>query len=63
MSYGKEFGKSLVQCIELLLENESLGQQMSKNAIDLYQENFSYEKVYGGLVRHLEMLAHRKRAK
>lgn len=57
MCYGKDAKKSLIQCIETLLENPSLRQQMSKNALDLYQEKFSFKMVYGGLVRHLEMLA------
>ena len=61
MSYGKDFEKSLVQCIEMLLENASLRQQMSKNAIELHQERFSFKTVYGGLVRHLEMLAQDRR--
>ena len=57
MSYGKDFEKSLIQCIEILLGNTSLRLQMSQNALDLYQEKFSFKTVYGGLVRHLEMLA------
>jgi len=62
MCYGKDAKKSLIQCIEMLLENPSLRQQMSKNALDLYQEKFSFKMVYGGLVRHLEMLALSRRS-
>ncbi len=57
MSYGKDFDKSLVQCIEMMLENSTLIQHMSKNALELYQEKYSFKMVYGGLVKHLEMLA------
>lgn len=63
MCYGKDTGKSLVQCIEMLLENPSLRQQMSKNALGLYQEKFSFKMVYDGLVHHLEMLARSRRSK
>lgn len=63
MSYGKDFEKSLVQCIELLLENPLLIEQMTKNALDLYEKKFSFEIVYGDLVRHLEMLERRRRSK
>lgn len=56
MTYGKNFEKSLVQCIEMLLKNPILMENMSQNALNLYQEKFSFEIVYGDLVRHLEML-------
>ena len=62
LRYGTDSGKSLVQCIETLMDNPALRQQMSKNALNLYQEKFSFEMVYGGLVRHLEMLARSRRS-
>ena len=61
LRYGTDSGKSLAQCIELLMENPALRQQLSKNALHLYQEKFSFEKVYGGLVKHLEALILKKR--
>lgn len=60
LSYGRDSGKSLVQCIEMLMANPALRQQMSKNALDLYHEKFSFERVYGGLVKHLEALSLKK---
>lgn len=55
--YGTDSGKSLVQCIQMLMDNAALRKQISKNAQKLYQEKFSYEIVYGALVRHLEKLS------
>jgi glycosyltransferase involved in cell wall biosynthesis len=60
LRYGKDFGRSLVECIESLISNPSARQKMSNNARILYTEKFSYEMVYGGLVKHLEMLASRR---
>jgi glycosyltransferase involved in cell wall biosynthesis len=56
LSYDAENERSLIQCIELLIENPTLQQQMSKNALDLYEKKFSFAHVYGKLVKHLEML-------
>jgi len=60
LRYGTDSGKSLTQCIEILMDNPLLRQQLSKNALHLYQEKFSFEKVYGGLVKHLEALCLKK---
>lgn len=61
LRYGTDSGKSLVQCIETLMDNPALRQQISINALNLYQEKFSFERVYGGLVKHLEALSLKKR--
>ena len=61
LRYGTDSEKTLVQCIEALMDNPVLRQQMPKNALNLYQEKFSFEMVYGGLVKHLEMLSLQKR--
>lgn len=61
LRYGTDSEKSLVQCIEILIENPALRQQISRNALNLYQEKFSFERVYGGLVKHLETLSLKKR--
>lgn len=60
LRYGTNSGKSPVQCIEMLAADPALCQQMSTNALNLYQEKFSFDKVYGGLVKHLEALSLRK---
>lgn len=60
LSYGTESEKTLAQCIEELVSNPVLCQQLSKNALNLYQEKFSFEMVYGGLVKHLEALSLKK---
>jgi SAM-dependent methyltransferase/glycosyltransferase involved in cell wall biosynthesis len=57
MRYGTDTGKSLHDCILALMQDTSLQQSMSVNARVLYKERFSFEMVYGGLVRHLERLA------
>jgi glycosyltransferase involved in cell wall biosynthesis len=61
LRYGTDSGKSLVQCIEVLMDNPRLRRQMSGNALNLYKEQFSFERVYGGLVKHLELLSLKKR--
>lgn len=57
LRYGADSGKTLVECIKTLIDAPVLRKQMSKNAINLYHEKFSFEKVYGGLVKHLEALS------
>lgn len=60
LSYGANFGRSLIQCIDLLMDAPMLRQQISMNAINIYREKFTFEKVYGGLVKHLETLSQNK---
>lgn len=62
MSYGAATGKTLLQCIEDLATKPGLHDELSGNALQLFQERFSFETVYGGLVRHLEMLAQRRQS-
>ncbi len=59
LKYGAVQGRSLVECIDTLISNQTLRQKMSTNARNLYREKFSYEMVYSGLVKHIEMLANR----
>jgi hypothetical protein len=59
--YGTDSGTSLVGCIETLISNQALRHKLSNNAQMLYREKFSYEMVYGDLVRHLEMIARSRR--
>ena len=61
LRYGTDSGRSLVQCIELLMNNPPLRQQMSAKAFNTYREKFSFERVYGGLVAHLEWLSSKRR--
>ncbi len=62
MSYGAATGKTLVECAEYLATKPGLRDELSSNALQLYRERFSFETVYGGLVRHLEMLAQSRRS-
>jgi len=62
LSYGADSGKTLAQCIETLTLNPGLREKISTSALSLHRENFSFEKVYGGLVRHLEEFGQRKRS-
>ena len=57
LRYGTDSGKSLIQCIELLIADPDLRQQISINALNLYCQNFCSDIVYGGLVNHLEALS------
>lgn len=62
LRYGTDSGKTLVECIEVLRSDTELQQQISVNAVDLFQSVFSFETAYGGLVNHLEMLARSRRS-
>jgi glycosyltransferase involved in cell wall biosynthesis len=46
----------LVNCIQSLVDDYKLQSQMSINAKRLYEEEFEFNKVYDGLVFHLEKL-------
>ena len=54
-SYGEFL--TLEQCILDLIEDKALQKKISKNARNLYSEEFEFNKVYDGLVLHLEELA------
>lgn len=56
MSYGPATQKSLQECIEFALKESAYLEKMAQNALNLYQEKFSFPKIYGDLVVHLEML-------
>lgn len=60
MSYGPSTGKSLLQCIEDLATKPGLRDRLSVNALHLFETRFSFDRVYGGLVKHIEMLACRR---
>lgn len=62
LRYGTDSGKTLVECIEVLRSDTELHQQISTNAFDLFQRDFSFKTVYGSLVSHLEMLARSRRS-
>jgi len=49
--------KSLEQCIEILLRDGQLLSNIETNAFKLYQDQFEFNRVYNGLVAHLEGLA------
>lgn len=55
--YGTDTGKTLHLCIQSLTKDIALQKYMSKKAHALYIEHFSFDMVYGGLVKHLEKLA------
>lgn len=57
MRYGTDTGKTLHDCIQSITTDTALQKRMSQSARDLYDEKFSFDMVYGGLVKHLEMLA------
>lgn len=60
MSYGSSTGKSLLQCIEVLATKPDFRDTLSANATQLFQERFSFETVYSGLVNDLERLASKR---
>jgi glycosyltransferase involved in cell wall biosynthesis len=57
MRYGTDSNQTLYECLAVLIGDWPLQRQMSRNALELYDDRFSYEKVYGDAVAHLERLA------
>jgi glycosyltransferase involved in cell wall biosynthesis len=57
LRYGTDTGKTLHDCIQALAKDAVLQKSMFQKARALYAERFSFEMVYGGLVKHLEKLA------
>ena len=57
LRYGTDSRKTLHDCIQTLMHDTALQKNMSRKARALYEERFSFEMVYGGLVKHLEKLA------
>jgi glycosyltransferase involved in cell wall biosynthesis len=54
LSYGEISDKTLADCIIELINNPQMQKTLAKNARKLYDEKFSFDYVYGGLVDHLE---------
>jgi len=59
LHYGTDTGKSLHDCVQTLINDPILQQRMSHKARTLYEERFSFDMVYGGLVKHLKKLANK----
>lgn len=59
MCYGADTGRTLHDCIEVLINDAALRKSMSEKARTLYEDRFCHEKVYGELASHLEGLTHR----
>jgi len=57
MRYGTDSGRSLYDCVTTLATDGATRQKTSASAARLYDDRFSYDKVYGDLVAHLEGLA------
>jgi len=57
LRYGDATGRTLHDCIIELAKSELRRQQMSANALRLFEQRFEFHTVYGKLVRRLEELA------
>ncbi|WP_341908109.1 glycosyltransferase [Polaromonas sp. YR568] len=57
LSYVEGSGQALMDSMTRLLWDSGLRDQLSVNSLDLFKTRFSFDVVYGGLVRHLEMMA------
>lgn len=57
LTYGAGDGSSLADRLGRLIRDEPARLEMGVRARRLFSDRFSYERVYGGLVRHLEELA------
>lgn len=56
LRYGTDSGRNLEDSIKILGSDALLRERLSKNALNLYQEKYSFDRVYGKLVKHLEKL-------
>jgi len=50
----------LNESIKVLINNHTLQQKLSNNALKLYNKEFNFDKVYDDLVLHLEKMATKK---
>ena len=57
LRYGRDTNRSLYDCVALLATDRALQERMSRNALELYEDRFSFQKVYGDAVAPLERLA------
>jgi len=57
MRYDPNNSRKLVSAIDTLLADEEERLGMAARCRELYRSRFTYEFVYGNLVRHLEHLA------
>ena len=55
--YGHHGSEELFHQIEKIINDRSLLEKMSQSAKNCHEKQFSFNKVYGGLVTHLERLA------
>jgi glycosyltransferase involved in cell wall biosynthesis len=53
ISYGKSFSKSLIEGVNILLDNNILLKEMIKNCRNLHKKHFENEAVYKNLANHL----------
>ena len=56
LSYGAEMSIPLWSQVQRLIDQSGLGQELSDNARKLYQHRFQFDRVYDGLIGHLERL-------
>jgi glycosyltransferase involved in cell wall biosynthesis len=56
LTYSSEDPAHLAQCLETLMNDESLRLRMSENALNLYNSSFKGEKVYREMADHIERL-------
>jgi glycosyltransferase involved in cell wall biosynthesis len=57
MLYESNGERTLYKCLKILMQNAGMKKSMSQCARSLYDRQFSFDTVYGGLVQHLEKLA------
>lgn len=62
LSYDSARQQDLYDCISYLIENPNVRDTMANNARAIYDETFSYDRVYSALVHHLENLVTNTRA-
>ena len=55
--YDEGSGESLSICILKLLDDDFIRNKFSNNSKKLYKEKYSYDHVYGNLVKHIESVA------
>ncbi|MHA8069066.1 glycosyltransferase [Aquirufa ecclesiirivi] len=57
ISYGVDFNQTLEEAIISLINDTAYRNELSENAMAVYEKEYSYTKVYGELVKHLELVA------
>lgn len=60
MVYRNDMPEEFVEAVKILSQNQPLREEMKKNTLAVFKENFREEVIYNNLADHLEQLSQKK---